>query len=281
MANDDNPLRIDLQAIVRERLSPAKRRFVPRALVRGLERLVHQDDLNGILERTYPKEGYEFARAALDDLQIKVNVKGRENIPADGRLIFASNHPLGGLDGITLIAVLGEIYGDERLRFPVNDLLLNVRPLRKVFLSVNKLGRQARSASRALNDAYASDDKQMLIFPAGLCSRKGKGGRIADLMWQKSFVAKAIENRRDIVPVTFVGRNTNRFYNTARWRRRLRIGINIEQVLLPGELCKARGKEFTIIFHKPIPWQSLTEENKKPAELAAAIRDLVLASYPY
>ena len=30
-----------------------------------------------------------------------------ENIPTEGRYIFASNHPLGGLDGICLSAVIG------------------------------------------------------------------------------------------------------------------------------------------------------------------------------
>lgn len=271
----EGPLHIDLQAIVRARLSPAKRRFVPRALVRAVERLVRQEELNGILSRTYPAEGTAFARAALADLDIRISTEGLENVPAEGRFIFASNHPLGGLDGIALIAVLGEIYGDERLRFPVNDLLMNVRPLKNVFMSVNKLGKQARTNSRLLNEAFASADKQMLIFPAGLVSRKGKKGRIADLEWQKSFITKAIENRRDIIPVTFTGHNSSRFYNAARWRKRLHIGVNLEQALLPGEVCKARGSEFKIIFHKSIAWQKLRDSGRRPQELAQAIREIV------
>lgn len=130
------PLQIDLQRIVRERVPAAKRRWIPRALVTWLERLVRQKELNGILQRTYPKVGTAFATAALRDLDITVDVRGQENIPSSGRFIFASNHPLGGLDGIALISVLGARYGDEHLRFPVNDMLMNVRPLRGIFIPI-------------------------------------------------------------------------------------------------------------------------------------------------
>lgn len=271
----EGPMHIDLQAIIDSRLSPGKRRLVPRALVRWLERVVRQDDLNGILSRTYPAVGTEFAKAALADLDITVKVVGADNIPPQGRFVFASNHPLGGLDGIALIALLGGIYGDERLRFPVNDLLLNVRPLDNVFVGINKFGRQGRRAAEALNDVWADPDKQVVIFPAGLVSRLGKGGVIADLEWQKSFVAKAMEYDRDIIPVRVIARNTMRFYRAARWRKRLHIGVNLEQALLPGEVCKARGSRITIVIGKPIPCSVLREKGRKPKELAAEIRDIV------
>lgn len=271
-------MRIDLRAIVRKRLSPAKRRLVPGFLVRMVEGLVCQDRLNGVLERTWPAEGTAFARAALDDLGVSVEVRGLDNIPSEGRFIFASNHPLGGLDGIALIAVLGELYGDERLRFPVNDLLLNVRPLDGVFVGINKFGRQGRRSASNLNEIYASEDKQVAIFPAGLVSRLGKGGAIADLTWQKAFVAKAVEYGRHIVPVRVVAHNSMMFYRAARWRKRLRIGVNLEQVLLPSELFKARGSVIKIIFGKPVTcaWlRSRLDAGMRPLELAAEIRETV------
>lgn len=278
--SETGPMQIDLQAIVNARLSPTKRRFVPRLLVRGLERLVRQDELNGILRRTYPAVGTEFAKAALADLNITVKVEGLENIPKKGRFVFASNHPLGGLDGIALIAVLGEIYGDDRLRFPVNDLLMNVKPLDNVFVGINKYGRQGRTAARTLNDVWASETQQVAIFPAGLVSRLGRQGKIADLEWQKNFVAKALEFERDIIPVKVVALNSMFFYRAAQWRKRLHIGINLEQALLPGELCKARGSEITIIFGKPIPIAQLREEGRKPKEIAARIRGIVTDMQP-
>lgn len=281
MASEENkqqaegPLQIDLQAIVDSRLSPAKRRFVPRWLVRAVERLVRQDALNGILNRTYPAVGTEFAEAVLADLDITVKVVGKENIPPQGSFVFASNHPLGGLDGIALIAVLGRLYGDGRLRFPVNDILLNVRPLDNIFVGINKYGRQGRRAAATLNDIWGDPDKQVAIFPAGLVSRLGKGGVIADLEWQKNFVVKAIEFGRDIVPIRVIAHNSMRFYRAARWRKRLHIGVNLEQALLPGEMCKARGSEITIVFGKPIPSSELRAKGRKPKELAAEIKDIV------
>lgn len=271
----EGPLQIDLQAIVDSRLSPAKRRFVPRWLVRAVERLVRQEELNGILNRTYPAVGTEFAEAVLADLDIAVKVVGKENIPPQGSFVFASNHPLGGLDGIALIAVLGRLYGDGRLRFPVNDILLNVRPLDNIFVGINKYGRQGRRAAATLNDIWGDLDKQVAIFPAGLVSRLGKGGVIADLEWQKNFVAKAMEFGRDIVPVRVIAHNSMRFYRAARWRKRLHIGVNLEQALLPGEMCKARGSEITIMFGKPIPSSELRAKGRKPKELAAEIKDIV------
>lgn len=270
----DGPLQINLARIIRERVPRSKRRWIPAWLVRRLEKLVCQEELNGILARTWPARGVEFAQAALKDLDITVETRGLENIPADGRFIFASNHPLGGLDGIALIAVLGERYGNDGIRFPVNDLLMNVEPLRDVFLPINKFGRQGREAAKHLQEVYASD-KQVLYFPAGLVSRLGKGGRIADLRWQKAFVSKALEHDRDIIPVYFQGENSRRFYRTARRRRRLRIGFNFEQILLPSELVKARGSRFTITFGKPVSCADMRDSGKMPAHLAEDIRNLV------
>ena len=265
---------IDLTNIIRTRVGGWKGKLIPGFLLRALERLIHQKELNEVLETTYPKEGSEFARGVYDFFNVRLHTEGMENIPSEGRFIFASNHPLGGLDGIGLIAILGERYGDKNISFLVNDMLMNVEPLRPVFLPVNKYGSQGREAARAINEAYASD-RQVIIFPAGLCSRLGDDGTIRDLRWNKSFIAKAIEYKRDIIPVHFIGENSPRFYKTARRRKKLGLKINIEQALLPGELCKSRNKEFRVIFGKPISWQTLADSNHTPTALAAEIKSTV------
>ncbi len=269
----NGPLEINLHSILRERMPRKIGRFVPGFLISGLEKVIHQDELNDMLRMAYPSRGSAFSRRILEYLDITVEVKGLDNLPAR-RLMFASNHPLGGLDGITLIAVLGERYGDNGVRFLVNDMLMNVEPLRDVFLPINKYGSQGRAAALAINEALASD-MQILQFPAGLVSRRQPDGSIADLEWQKAFVAKAIEYKRDIVPVKFEGNNTARFYDTARWRKRLGVKFNMEQVLLPGEVCKSRGARFRIIFGEPISWEELKASGKTPREIAAEIRSAV------
>lgn len=270
-------LQIDLDHILRSRVGGWKGKLIPRPLTAALERMVHQKELNATLDATYPSEGTAFAEALYDYLDLSLEVRGEENIPVDGRFIFASNHPLGGLDGIGLIKTLGARYGDDGFRFLVNDMLMNVVPLRPVFLPINKYGSQGRAAAKAIAEAYASD-VQMLIFPAGLVSRIHPDGVIRDLMWQKSFIQKAVEFRRDIIPVHFEGLNRMRFYKAARLRKRLGIGINIEQAMLPAELCAARGNHYSVTFGKPIAWQSIAsriDSGETPAQIAATLRELV------
>lgn len=269
--------RIDLHRILKERIGGWKGRLIPGALITLLEKLVHQDELNAVLEATDPSTGSEFCRRTYDYFGLTLDVYGLDNLEAGKRYVFASNHPLGGLDGIGLIKVLGRRYGDDGLRFLVNDMLMNVEPLRPVFLPINKYGSQGRAAASAIASAYASD-VQMLIFPAGLVSRLQPGGAIEDLTWQKSFVQKAVEYRRDIIPVRFEGRNRMRFYRTARWRKRLGLKVNVEQAMLPAELCASRGKKFRVTFGRPIGWQEISARlaaGETPAQIAASIRALI------
>lgn len=270
-------MNIDLHRILRERIGGWKGKLIPGCLISALERMVHQRELNEVLDSVRPAQGTEFARKTYDYFELTLESRGEENIPDEGRFIFASNHPLGGLDGIGLIKVLGRRYGDDGLRFLVNDMLMNVEPLRPVFLPINKYGSQGRAGASAIASAYASD-VQMLIFPAGLVSRLQPDGAIEDLTWQKSFVQKAVEYRRDIIPVRFEGRNRMRFYRTARWRKRLGLKVNIEQAMLPAELCASRGKKFRVTFGRPIGWQEISarlSDGETPAQIAASIRSLI------
>ncbi len=265
-------LQLDIEGILKKRIPSSKQRFIPNFLYNALAKLIHQDELNEMLRIGYPSEGSEFSEKVLKFLDIKVEVEGGENLPPLGhRVTFASNHPLGGLDGIALIAVLGKHYGDENIRFMVNDLLMNVEPLSNVFLPINKYGSQARAAADAINKEYASDH-QLLVFPAGLVSRLHPGGEVHDLKWQKAFVQKSIEYGRDIVPIRFVALNRKRFYRLAKWRKKLGINVNIEQATLPAELCASRGKRFRIIIGKPISIDSLKSSGKSSPQIATDLR---------
>lgn len=268
-------LQLNIKQILKNRIPSSKQKYIPSFLYEALARLIHQDELNEILKMGYPSEGSEFSEKVISHLNIKVKVEGAENLPPlSHRVTFASNHPLGGLDGIALIAVLGKYYGDENIRFMVNDLLMNVEPLKYVFIPINKYGSQARASADAINKEYASD-RQLLVFPAGLVSRLQEGGLIHDLKWQKAFVQKSLEYDRDIVPIRFVALNRKRFYRLAKWRKKLGIKVNIEQATLPAELCASRGKEFRIIIGKPVSISDLKRSGKSAPAIAAEIRDLI------
>lgn len=265
-------LQLDIKKILKERIPKKKRRWIPPFAISAVEKLIKQKELNEILRATLPSEGSEFASRVMDFLDISLEVTGLENLKDGQRYMFASNHPLGGLDGIALISVLGNKYGDDNIRFLVNDMLFNVTPLKNIFLPINKYGKQGRKNALEINEKMAQAG-QIFQFPAGLCSRLHDSGEISDLEWQKSFVVKAIEYQRDIVPVYFEGKNSDKFYKTARSRKKLGIKFNIEQILLPSEICKARGSRFKITFGAPIPWQDLKASGKSPQQLATEIRE--------
>lgn len=271
-------IQIDLQAIVRQRLGRYSR-LIPRWLVRRLERIICQDRLNELLRNNFPSEGAEFCEGVLRDLDVKVTVENENLLPpaTERRVVIVSNHPLGGLDGMALIAWATRRYGG-RVRFIVNDLLNAVEPLRPVFVSVNKHGAQSRESIKAVDEAFAGDDP-VLIFPAGLCSRRGADGEIADLQWQKMFVNKAIESQRDVIPLFFSGENSKFFYRFARMRKRLGMKFNLEMIYLPREVFRAAGSRFTLVCGKPLTWKKL-RGGKDALQQAAEIRSLVYSLKP-
>ena len=265
------PILIDLERVIRGKI-PGYARFIPGFVYRYLEHVIRQKELNRVITENFGRRGHEFALGTLSSFGIKLNVVGAEHLPDTGRYIFASNHPLGGLDGIALIALLGERYGGN-VRCIVNDLLMAIEPMRPVFLPINKHGRQSRESAKAIEEAYASDN-QMIMFPAGLCSRMGEGGRIADLEWQKSFISKSREYQRDIIPVYFGGLNSKFFYKFAKLRRRMGIKLNIEMVRLPAELVGAAGGTYNVVFGEPISYASF-DNSKTPQEWAQAVKRTV------
>ncbi|MDR2129661.1 MAG: glycerol acyltransferase [Odoribacteraceae bacterium] len=251
--------------------NPGLARWIPSFVFAWLEKVIHQNEINQFISMYGERKGLDFARGILEYLHVDFHVEGEENLPdPGGRYIFASNHPLGGPDGIILIAFLGERFPD--LKFPVNDLLMNLKNLNNIFLPINKHGGQAKEAVSDIEKAFASDT-QIITFPAGMVSRKYHG-RIKDPEWQKNFIAKAIKHHRDIVPVHVSGNNSPLFYRVFRFRQLFGIKLNLEMMLLPHETFKKKGSTFTIKIGKPVPWQSL-DKSKTPKEWAREIQEQV------
>ena len=268
------PIKIDVDKVLRDRLS-GHYKYIPRFVVRWLERTICQDRLNAILEKMAGKNSVDAATAALDEMNITVKATGLDHL-YDGRFMFVSNHPLGGLDGLALISLLGNRY-DKKIKFLVNDLLMAVEPLRGVFLPVNKYGKQSRTVATQIEEALKSDN-QFITFPAGLCSRMQPDGSIADLPWQKAAVVHATNYQRDIVPVYFDAHNSRFFYRFAKWRKRLGIKFNIELIFLPKEMLKKCGNTLQVIIGEPIPWTAI--DASRPKQEAARLREIVINMAP-
>jgi len=254
--------RIDIKDIFRDK-NPGLARLIPGFIIRYLKRVIHEDELNDFMSKYGDLNNIELVKAGLVYLGINYEVHNKHNIPGEGRYVFVSNHPLGGLDGLVFMTELSKYFDD--IKFPVNDILMNIGNMSGIFLPINKHGSQARESAREIEEAYASDS-QILYFPAGLCSRK-KHGKIKDLQWQKNFLVKAIKHKRDIVPVYFSGRNSNWFYNLSNFRKAIGIKSNIEMLYLPDEMFQQKDKDLHIVFGERIPWEKF-DKSKTPLEWA-------------
>lgn len=262
-------LQIDIDKVFKSK-NPNLYHVLPKFIFRYIKRIIHQDFMNDFLRRNGHKYGLDFVKSVIDEFKVSIITKGTENIPKEGKYIFASNHPLGGFDGLMLITTVSEFF--PSVRFMVNDILMNMKNLDPIFIPINKHGSQAKDSVKLIDEIYASGH-QVLYFPAGLVSRKSKG-KIADLEWKKNFITKALKHKRDIIPVHVSGRNTNRFYRIANIRKFLRINWNLEMFFLPDEMYKHIGKTFTITFGKPISYERF-DGSQSAKEWAITIRDEV------
>lgn len=260
---------IDINAILESKMG-AKAKWVPRPLKSWLKRIVHQDAVNAFLWENRDKTGTEWLEACVRYLDMTLELHGEENLPAkdDGRLYtFVSNHPLGGEDGVALGAIIGRHY-DSRFRYLVNDLLMNLPGLAPLCIPINKTGKQSRDFPRMVKAGFESQN-HMLMFPAGLCSRR-KNGVISDIPWTKTFISKSVEYQRDVVPIHFSGENSNFFYRLANFSDRC-LPFNLAMLFLVDEMYKNTHKTFRVSFGKPIPWQTF-DKSKTPTEWAQWVR---------
>lgn len=254
---DIGPKHVDIQKVLAN-----KKVKLPNWMVSWMERLLHLDEVNSVIYQHRDKFGLDFVHAFLEgdgehDLNVRMVVENPENIPVDGYPIIAGNHPLGGPDGLALMGAIGRYRED--IRFPVNDFLMYLPGPAPLFVPIDKVNRNTANVN-ALEEAFAGENA-LLYFPAGLCSRKQKGGEIRDLEWKPTFIKKAVRYHRDIVPFFFDARNRERFYNLARLRERLGIKFNFEMALLPAEMFAQKGKTLRLIVGKPIPYSTFDDRH--------------------
>ena len=263
---------IDINKVLKDKMG-AKAKFVPKPLVSWLKRIIHQDWVNVFLWDNRDKVGTEWLEAVLKYLDVTIEVEGKENLPApnDGKLYtFVSNHPLGGADGVALGAVIGKHYND-RFRYLVNDLLMNLPGLAPLCIPINKTGHQSRNFP-AMVEAGFKSDSHILMFPAGLCSRK-INGVVCDIPWTKTFITKSVECHRDVVPIHFSGENSKFFYRLANFSDKC-LPFNLAMLYLVDEMYKNQHKTFKVTIGKPIPWETF-DKTKKPMEWAQFVKEQV------
>jgi putative hemolysin len=265
---------IDIEAAISSK-NPKLLKIIPGFLLRYIKRIVHQEELNQAINDHSHRFHLDFVDAAVEVFGPQVKVKGAENIPRDGAVIMAANHPLGGLDGVAFMKAAGAYRSD--IKFFVNDLLMQIKNFDSIFIPVNKLGKNSPEYLAKIEEIYGQKNC-LLIFPAGLVSRKQADGSIQDLVWRRSFIQKSIQYKKNIVPVYIEGKNSNFFYNLAYWRKKIGIKANIEMFFLVDEMYKQKGKDITFIFGKPISWETFTKD-QTPEYWSEKVKQHVYALY--
>ena len=264
---------IDIDKILYDKMG-SKAKYVPRPLVSWLKRILHQDEVNRYLWESRHLTGTEWLEECVRYLDMTLEVVGEENLPDknDGKLYtFVSNHPLGGADGVALGSIIGRHY-DSRFRYLVNDILMNLPGLAPLCIPINKTGGQARNFPAMVKAGFESDN-HILMYPAGLCSRR-RDGEIRDLPWSKTFIVKSVQYQRDVVPIHFGGQNSDFFYKLANFSDKYVKKVNIAMIYLVDEMYKNVHKTFRVTIGKPIPWQTF-DKSRTLAEWAQYVQDRV------
>jgi len=264
---------IDIDSILKGKMG-SKAKWVPRPLVSWLKRIAHQNQVNAFLWESRDKVGTEWLEECVRYLQMTLNVVGIENLPDkdNGRLYtIVSNHPLGGADGVALGSIIGRHF-DSNFRYLVNDLLMNLPGLAPLCIPINKTGKQSRNFPAMVKAGFESR-YHMLMYPAGICSRRQKDGTIRDVTWSKTFIQKSIESHRDVIPIHFSGQNSDFFYKLASFSDRF-LPFNLAMLFLVDEMYKNVGKTFEVKIGTPISWETF-DKSRTPAQWAQYVKDKV------
>lgn len=260
---------IDIDQVLAEK-SPALAKTIPRFVKNYLKRIVHEDELNEVVSVNKGKSGLEFSKYVLNKYHIHVSVNGLENIPSTGGVIIAANHPLGGMDALAMVQEFSKVRSD--FQFVVNDILLHLENMKDLFVGVNKHGGNTKTALIQLNELFESD-KAVVVFPAGLVSRKKKGV-LKDLEWQKTFISRARKYQKNVIPVHVSGQLSPFFYRLSNLRSFFGIKANLEMLYLVDETTKQRNKNIHIHIGKPINFTTF-DNSKSDYEWAQEVKEKV------
>lgn len=257
---------IDVEKIIGDK-NPKLLKRMPGFLIRYLKRILHQEEVNSILAQNKDLIGADFCREIVQRFNLQLHTEGLENVPVEGGIILASNHPLGGMDAMAIV----DQFADHRpdIQFIVNDVLLSLENLKDLFVGVNKYGSTAVSSLQNVDTLFRSE-KAIFLFPAGLVSRK-IDGRIQDLEWKKTFVTRARKYNKPIIPVHIAGSLSPFFYRLHLIRSFLGIKANIEMLYLVNELFKQKNQSIHITFGKAISPEEL-DDTRSDVQWASEIR---------
>ena len=223
-----------------------------------IKSVLHEKQVNVLLNDFQDEKDLDFINQILNYFNISINTHFKILLEKLKRCIVVCNHPTGILDGLILLKTLNQAHPSQMV---TNDILDFVPNIINLILTVDWLGTINKNQSRDLLNAFQSD-RHIIIFPAGEVS-KLINFTIKDMDWNPSFIKKAIQFQRDIIPVRISGRNSILFYAVSTFRRLLKIDFNIEMFLLIREMFNKRNNSINVKFGNPIFYKTLNGDKMK------------------
>jgi putative hemolysin len=181
-------------------------------------------------------------------LALRVSARGVENIPRDGALILAANHPTGIADGLALYEAVMPVRPD--LIFYANADALRVSPrLSEAVIPVewleHKRSREKMRLTLAMTRDALEAGRALAIFPAGRIARLQRGG-LTDPPWAATPITLARRHGAPLVPVHVSGPASILF------RLFDKVSVELRDITLFHEMLNKTGGRFELIFGEPI-----------------------------
>ncbi len=248
---------LDIEKMIEKKYPKLKKnKIIKGAISKFADSIVHQNEINAFLQNNAHLGSFEFVENALEELNFsyKISNKYIENIPATGRVVIIANHPLGGLDALSLIKLVSSVRKDVKII--ANDFLNTLTPLQPILLDINNFkNKQSKDAINKIYDAL-NNEEALIIFPAGEVSRATPTG-IRDGIWHKGFLKFAKRANAPILPVFIGGKNSKTFYSVSAINKKL------SMLLLSHEMFKQKGKSIDMIVGEIIPYENISPQGLK------------------
>lgn len=228
-----------------------KQNFLKKSLFNIAKKIVHEDSINHFLTQNSHLKGFDFVDAVLDyfDFDYTVSSSDLQNIPTTGKVVIIANHPLGGLDALCLLRLVGQVRKDVKI--VANDFLVGFEALNSLLIPIDNY--KIRQSKNDIKKIYESLDKEeaVIIFPAGEVSRATTKG-IKDPSWSKGFLSFAQNSNSPILPIFLDGKNSKTFYTISVLNK------TFSTLLLSHEMFKKKSKRIAIKIGKIIPFENIT-----------------------
>lgn len=242
---------ISVENVVAENFPSLQRKSptLKRPLLACLRYLCHEREFQWFEEKYPNLSGFDFVDQVLDyfDFSYSVSHREKQRIPATGSAVIVSNHPIGSLDGLALLQMVGEVRRDVKV--VANELLSSIQPLQKLLLPVDNMKQRTGRSSLKAIDEHLKQDAVVVIFPAGKVSRISPRG-VRDSRWRNGFLRFAAKAKAPIVPVFVDARNSAFFYSLSF------LGQPLSSLWLVREMFKQARRDIRIHIGKPVGFES-------------------------